>query len=185
MLLKKAEIEVRGRTVDVWYLMTEQDGKNASRAEKGPIASGMEARWREQVKHDEAKKPGMGSFAMERMKYWTTIADEHWSKACNDVVSGLHVLDAFCVIPSTREERRDPLVDALRKQFPHAIELTYTRPPGFHFGHKREDEIFHALKHADQEMLLTAACVAVADDRAGNGTTLRATIRRILTDQGS
>ena len=102
----------------------------------------MEARWRENAKRDEARKPGTGNSAMERKQRWSEIADEYWPKACTDVVAGLDQCHAFCVIPSSREERRTPLVDALQVRFPDAVELTYKRPQEFHFGHKREDEIF-------------------------------------------
>jgi hypothetical protein len=149
VLPKRTEIEVCGRTVEVWYLMTEQDGKseseNANRDVKGPISSGMEAKWRERANREEAKKSGTGRLAMGRMKDWSEIADEYWPKACTDVVAGLHQCHAFSVIPSSRDNRRKPLVDALHKRFSGAIELTYQRPPGFHFGDKREDQIFQVL----------------------------------------
>jgi len=184
MSSKKTEIEVCGRTVDVWYLTTEQEGKSANRDERGPIASGMEAKWREQAKRDEAKKPGTGRDAMGRMKCWTAIADEHWQKACNDVVAELPSLDAFCVIPSSRDNRRKPLVDALHARFPAAIELAYTRPPGVRFGRTEMDEIaiYNALSRTDRATLPSGACVAIADDWATGWTTLRATICRIQAD---
>ena len=185
MVPRKTKIKVLGQVVEVWYLMTETDGKSASRDEKGPIASGMEAWWREYAKREDARKPGTGTFAVQHKQCWSEIADEYWPKACTNVVAGLDQCHAFCVIPSSREERQTQLVDALQARFPDAVELTYKRPPEFHFGHKREDEIFDALKRADQKKLPNGACVAIADDWAGDGTTLHAAIRRILTDHGS
>jgi len=188
VLPKRTEIEVCGRTVEVWYLMTEQDGKseseNANRDVKGPISSGMEAKWRERANREEAKKSGTGRLAMGRMKDWSEIADEYWPKACMDVVAGLHQCHAFSVIPSSRDNRRKPLVDALHTRFPAAIELAYTRPPGVRFGRTEMDEIaiYTALSRTDRATLPSGACVAIADDWATGWTTLRATICRIQAD---
>jgi len=101
--------------------MTETDGKSASRDEKGPIASGMEAWWREYAKREDARKPGTGTFAVQHKQCWSEIADEYWPKACTNVVAGLDQCHAFCVIPSSREERQTQLVDALQARFPGAL----------------------------------------------------------------
>ena len=186
MLPKTTTIEVQGEVaaVKVVYLMTETEGKSEIRDKRGPIASGMEYKWLKRAKCDAAGRNRDDTAAMGRVREWSEIADIQWPKACADVVAGLSQLDAFCVIPSSRDDRRVPLVRALRARFPSAIELTYKRPPERRFGDAGEDAIFQALSRTDHATLPIGACVAVADDWAGGGTTLRATIRRIRADHG-
>ena len=187
MFPKTTKINVLERAVDVWYLKTRGEcNRHENPDECGPVAAGMERKWFECAKHHEkAGKLEDSKSAREIAHKWANIADKHWPKACNDAVAALPLLGAFCVIPSSRENRRKSLVQALRARFPAAIELTYERPHGFHFGDKREDEIFRALKRTDSTILPKEAGVAVADDWAGGGTTLHAAIRRVLTDHGS
>jgi hypothetical protein len=78
--------------------------------------------------------------------------------------------------------RRDPLVHALRARFQSAIELTYERAEGVRFGSATEETIFQALTRTGPAVVPDGTRVTIADDWAGRGTTLRASVRRVLAD---
>src|SRR5512134_2894938 len=183
---KRTNMAADGQTVDVFYLMTRAEADVHARPhECGPVAPGMERRWMECARRKkEDGKMEEAQLSMKRAALWHEVANRFWPSACGDLAAGLPPLDAVCVIPSSRAERRDLLVRALRDQFPNAIEVSYSRSLAS-FGNANEDAIFQDLVRTDKATLLQGACVGVADDWAGDGSTLRAFIRRIRADHGA
>lgn len=152
---------------------------------RGAVASGMERRHLENARRErDDGRVEHAQLLMHESERWSKRANETWPQVSRDLIAGLPILDAFCVIPSSRDERRDPMRRALLERFPNAIELTYTRPNGFSFGGADGDAIFQALSRTNRMTLPRGALVGVIDDWAGDGTTLRAVIRRIRADHG-
>lgn len=177
-------IEADGHTIDVHYLMVRAEADLNERPHMcGPVAAGVERMWLERARLEEEANDHEGSkLSMQRAAIWGDIANRLWPRACMDLVAALPDLDAFFVIPSSRAMRRDPLVHALLTRFPNAVELTYMRTEGVRFGSATEDAIVHALTRSGSAVVPDGARVTVADDWAGGGATLRASLRRVLAD---
>ena len=180
---RTTNIEVEGQTVIVYYLMTLAEAMARPQDDRGAVASGMERRHLENARHERNKgRMEHARLAMHEFERWSKRTNKTWPQVARDLIAGLPNLDAFCVIPSSRAERRDPMRQALLERFPTAIELTYARPDGFSFGGADDDAIFQALSRTDTATLPQGACVGLVDDWAGGGTTLRAAVRRIQAD---
>lgn len=184
MITRTTTIVADRHTIDVFYLMTRAEADlNARPHLCGPVAPGVERRWLESARRADERGDHDGSKeSMHRAGIWGDIANRWWSGACASLVAGLPELDAFFVIPSSRPIRRDPLVVALRARFPSANELVYSRPDGVRFGDASEDTIFHALGRQGPATIPVGSRITIADDWAGGGTTLRASVRRVIAD---
>ena len=96
-------MEVDGQTVEVFYLMTSAEAdRHTRRDECGPVASGLERRWMECARRQRKSGNDDAQFSTQNATHWGDIANQYWPKACCDLGAGLPLLDAFCVIPSSR-----------------------------------------------------------------------------------
>jgi hypothetical protein len=184
--LKKTTIEVGALVCDVFYLLARFDETPPNdQYARAPIAPGMARFWMDQ--EEKAVKAGHPADTARRLiKEWDALAKVTWRQVCtvfcDTLVDALPVMDAFCVVPSSRDHIRDELVTAMRARFPAASELVYTKEPDFFFGNATQMEIAAASRRQDAVTLPEPAVVVVADDWCGNGTTFRAFVERISTD---
>lgn len=183
-MTRTTTIDADGRTIEVHFLMTRGEADlNARPYLCGPVAPGVERRWLERARRADEHSDHVGrKESLRRAAIWGDIANRLWPGACASLVGGLPELDAFFVIPSSRPNRRDPLVHALRARFPTAIEIVYTRSDGVRFGDATEDTIFDALCRTEPATIPIGSRITIADDWAGGGTTLRASARRLIED---
>jgi hypothetical protein len=184
--LKKATIDAEGLVYDVFYLLAYHDETPPNeRHARAPIAPGVARFWIEKEKKDVAAGRPPDA-ARARVQHWNAVADETWSRVCaifgDKLVDTLPIVDAFCVVPSSRESIRDPLVAAMRERFSSALELVYSKEVNFFFGGASREDIVESLRREDVVVLPDAAVVVVADDWCGNGTTFRAIVERIRKD---
>lgn len=184
--LRRTRFEADGLVCDILYLLARNDETSESDPyARAPIAPGMARFWSE----FEKKAIGAGrpaDAARARVNEWNGIAEITWPRVCSTfgdkLVEELHMVDAFCVVPSSRESIRAPLVSVMRERFANAHELLYTKPAAFFFGGATQEQIVSALDRRDAVTLPNRATVVVADDWCGNGTTFRALVERISKD---
>ena len=125
------------------------------------------------------------SLTRDRLKQsqtqWAAIADAQWPRVCLEFAGSLPAIQAYVVVPSSRENRQAPLRDAIRRRFPAALEIVYQRMDGVRFAGTGERAIFKSL-------VLTArppespTGIAIIDDYVGTGRTLRALAHRLRVD---
>lgn len=184
--LKRTTIDAAGIECDVFYLLAHTDETSPSDPyARAPIAPGRARFWMEKEKRDVAAGESADP-ARRQVDMWNALSDATWSRVCSALGDGLlarlPAVHAFCVVPSTRESIRAPLVAAMRERFSTARELIYAKPGAFYFGRASQGAILSALVRDDTVTLPDPATVVVVDDWCGGGTTFRAFAGRISED---
>lgn len=184
--LKRTTIEIGALKCDVFYLLAHSDETPASDPyARAPIAPGKARFWMEKEKTDVAAGLPPDS-ARRQVEIWNRLSDLTWPSVCSTLgdklLAELPNVDAFCVVPSSRESIRAPLVASMWARFATARELIYSKPAAFFFGGSPQTAIAAALVREDTVSLPDPATVLVVDDWCGNGTTFRALAERIGMD---
>ncbi len=169
--------------IPVYYLQSQAERQRDQLPDHNypALAGCLEGAVREWARGRQASGKDATTF-LQIAERWTALGNSHWRPICDSLVARLPDAGSFLIVPSSRHERSEPLRNAARTRWPDATDLAYKRPEGVRYIDLAEEAIRDSLQATAEIARSPGTPIAILDDCLGNGRTLRAVARRLLTD---